>query len=130
LVVAIDIDFTTLAFARENLDRAGYTDTVLVHGRGGLGSPEHAPYDAICITAACPDVPPPLVDELAPRGRLMHPSYKARANDSPFSRRSRPASGARSSQTCCTSPWEDGTALETVRTPDPTGPPFGTSSAQ
>jgi protein-L-isoaspartate(D-aspartate) O-methyltransferase len=37
LVVAIDIDFTTLAFARENLERAGYTDIVLVHGDGGLG---------------------------------------------------------------------------------------------
>jgi hypothetical protein len=35
LVVAIDIDATTLAFARENLERAGYTDVVLVHGDGG-----------------------------------------------------------------------------------------------
>jgi protein-L-isoaspartate(D-aspartate) O-methyltransferase len=73
LVVAIDIDFTTLAFARKNLERAGYTDIVLVHGDGGLGSPEHAPYDAICITAACPDVPPPLIHQLAPRGRLIAP---------------------------------------------------------
>jgi protein-L-isoaspartate(D-aspartate) O-methyltransferase len=43
LVVAIDIDATTLAFARENLERAGYTDVVLIHGDGGLGDPEHAP---------------------------------------------------------------------------------------
>jgi protein-L-isoaspartate(D-aspartate) O-methyltransferase len=34
LVVAIDIDATTFAFARENLERAGYTDLVLVHGDG------------------------------------------------------------------------------------------------
>jgi protein-L-isoaspartate O-methyltransferase len=40
--VAIDIDATTLAFARENLERAGYTDIVLVHGDGALGYPEHA----------------------------------------------------------------------------------------
>jgi protein-L-isoaspartate(D-aspartate) O-methyltransferase len=73
LVVAIDIDATTLAFARENLERAGYTDVVLVHGDGGLGSLRHAPYDAICITAACPAVPPPLIDQLAPRGRLIVP---------------------------------------------------------
>jgi protein-L-isoaspartate(D-aspartate) O-methyltransferase len=73
LVVAIDIDATTLAFARENLERAGYTDIVLVHGDGGLGDPEHAPYDAICITAACPDVPPPLIEQLAARGRLIAP---------------------------------------------------------
>jgi protein-L-isoaspartate(D-aspartate) O-methyltransferase len=73
LVVAIDIDATTLAFARKNLERAGYTDVVLVHGDEGLGHPEHAPYDAICITAACPDVPPPLIEQLTPRGRLIAP---------------------------------------------------------
>jgi protein-L-isoaspartate(D-aspartate) O-methyltransferase len=73
LVVAIEIDATTLAFARENLDRAGYTDVVLVHGDGGLGDPEHAPYDRICVTAACPDVPPPLIDQLAAPGRLIAP---------------------------------------------------------
>jgi protein-L-isoaspartate(D-aspartate) O-methyltransferase len=73
LVVAIDIDATTLAFARKNLERAGYTDVVLVHGDGGLGYPEHAPYDAICITAACPDVPPPLIEQPAARGRLIAP---------------------------------------------------------
>jgi protein-L-isoaspartate(D-aspartate) O-methyltransferase len=72
-VVAIDIDATTLAFARENLDRAGYTDVVLVHGDGGLGDPRHAPYDRICVTAACPDMPPPLIEQLAARGRLIAP---------------------------------------------------------
>src|SRR6266511_2356644 len=73
LVVAIDIDATTLGFARENLERAGYTDVVLIHGDGGLGYPEHAPYDRICVTAACPDVPPPLIEQLALRGRLIVP---------------------------------------------------------
>jgi protein-L-isoaspartate(D-aspartate) O-methyltransferase len=73
LVVAIEIDATTFAFARENLERAGYTDIVLVHGDGGLGYPAHAPYDAICITAACPDVPPPLIEQLAAQGRLIAP---------------------------------------------------------
>jgi protein-L-isoaspartate(D-aspartate) O-methyltransferase len=53
--------------------RAGYTDIVLVHGDGGLGYPAHAPYDAICITAACPAVPPPLIEQLAARGRLIAP---------------------------------------------------------
>jgi protein-L-isoaspartate(D-aspartate) O-methyltransferase len=73
LVVAIEIDATTLAFARRNLERAGYTDVILVHGDGALGYPARAPYDAICITAACPDVPPPLIEQLAARGRLIAP---------------------------------------------------------
>jgi protein-L-isoaspartate(D-aspartate) O-methyltransferase len=73
LVVAIDIDATTLDFARESLERAGYTDVLLIHGDGGLGHPEHTPYDRICVTAACPDVPPPLIDQLAVRSRLIAP---------------------------------------------------------
>jgi protein-L-isoaspartate(D-aspartate) O-methyltransferase len=78
LVVAVDIDAATLAFARENLQRAGYGDVVLVHGDGGLGYPEHAPYDRICVTAACPDVPPPLIEQLAARGRLIAPVLDGR----------------------------------------------------
>ena len=78
LVVAVDIDAATLAFARENLQRAGYTDVVLVHGDGGLGYPEHAPYDRICVMAACPVVPPPLMQQLAARGRLIAPVLEGR----------------------------------------------------
>jgi protein-L-isoaspartate(D-aspartate) O-methyltransferase len=78
LVVAVDIDAATLAFARENLQRAGYTDVVLVHGDGGLGYAGHAPYDRICVTAACPDVPPPLMQQLAAGGRLIAPVLEGR----------------------------------------------------
>jgi protein-L-isoaspartate(D-aspartate) O-methyltransferase len=73
LVVAVEIDAATLAFARENLRRAGCQDVVLVHGDGGLGHFARAPYDRICVTAACPDVPPPLVEQLAAPGRLIAP---------------------------------------------------------
>ena len=73
MVVAVDIDMTTLAFARKNLERAGYADVILVHGDGGLGCAEHAPYDRMCVTAACPEVPPPLIEQLAARGRLIAP---------------------------------------------------------
>jgi protein-L-isoaspartate(D-aspartate) O-methyltransferase len=73
LVVAIEIDAATLAFARKNLDRASYTDIVLIHGDGGLGHAERAPYDRICVTAACPGVPSPLIEQLATPGRLIAP---------------------------------------------------------
>jgi protein-L-isoaspartate(D-aspartate) O-methyltransferase len=73
LVVAIEIDAATLAFARENLRQAGYDDVVLVHGDGRLGYSEHAPYDRICVTAACPSVPSPLIEQLATPGRLIAP---------------------------------------------------------
>ena len=73
LVVAIEIDPVTLAFARQNLERAGYRDLTLVLGDGGLGYPPLAPYDRICITAACPRIPPPLVEQLKDGGRLIAP---------------------------------------------------------
>jgi protein-L-isoaspartate(D-aspartate) O-methyltransferase len=76
LVVSIEIDPRTLAFARANLDRAGYRSVILVEGDAGLGCEAHAPYDRICITAACRTVPPPLLDELASTGRLIAPVYE------------------------------------------------------
>jgi protein-L-isoaspartate(D-aspartate) O-methyltransferase len=61
-------------FARERLEAAGYTDRVHVHvGDGTLGLEEHAPYDAIAVAAAAPDLPAPLYEQLAERGRLVLP---------------------------------------------------------
>jgi protein-L-isoaspartate(D-aspartate) O-methyltransferase len=73
LVVSIEINETTFGFARKNLDRTGYGDVVLVHGDGSLGYPEKAPYDAICVTAACPAIPQPLIEQLSAPGKLMAP---------------------------------------------------------
>lgn len=42
-------------------------------GDGGLGWPDEAPFDRILISAACPCVPPPLLEQLAPRGILVAP---------------------------------------------------------
>ncbi|HEX2310632.1 MAG TPA: hypothetical protein VHH91_07935 [Vicinamibacterales bacterium] len=78
LAVAVEIDAATLAFARENLRQAGYNDVVLLHGDGGLGYRERAPYDRICVTAACPDVPPPLIEQLTAHGRLIAPVLERR----------------------------------------------------
>lgn len=59
--------------ARERLEHLGY-DNILVHqGDGTLGWPEHAPYDAIVVTAAAPKVPKPLLEQLAIGGRLVIP---------------------------------------------------------
>jgi protein-L-isoaspartate(D-aspartate) O-methyltransferase len=73
LVVAIEIDPVTFRFARKNLRRAGYTDIVLVRGDGGLGYPPLSPYDRISVTAACPQIPPPLIEQLRLGGRLIAP---------------------------------------------------------
>lgn len=73
LVVSIEINDTTYRFARENLRRTGYDSVILLLGDGSLGHADEAPYDAICITAACPEIPNPLLDQLRAPGRLMAP---------------------------------------------------------
>ena len=73
LVVSIEINPVTYRFAKENLKRTGYDKVILILGDGSLGYPEEAPYDAICITASCPEIPPPLIEQLASPGRLMAP---------------------------------------------------------
>ncbi len=73
LVVSIELDPLTFEFARQNLEIQGYNDIVLVRGDGGLGYPEKSPYDRICITAACLEIPPPLIEQLRIGGRLIAP---------------------------------------------------------
>jgi protein-L-isoaspartate(D-aspartate) O-methyltransferase len=59
--------------ARANLTAAGLGRVTVVVGDGTLGVPEHAPYQAIVVAAAAPRIPPPLIEQLAPGGRLVHP---------------------------------------------------------
>jgi protein-L-isoaspartate(D-aspartate) O-methyltransferase len=59
--------------ARERLERLGYTNIIIHEGDGTLGWTEHAPYDAIVVTAGAPHVPQPLLEQLAPGGRLVIP---------------------------------------------------------
>lgn len=73
LVVAVEIDPLTFEFAKKNLENLGYRDVILIKGDGGLGHPELSPYDRICITAACKDVPPPLIEQLKVGGKLIAP---------------------------------------------------------
>ena len=59
--------------ARARLRRLGYRDVVVRHGDGYAGWPEEAPFDAVVVTAGADAVPPALVEQLAPRGRLAMP---------------------------------------------------------
>jgi len=59
--------------ARQRLERLGYTNIVIHEGDGTLGWSEHAPYDAIVVTAGAPKVPSCLLDQLAVGGRLVVP---------------------------------------------------------
>jgi len=55
------------------LDSQGYSNVKVLHGDGTLGWSEHAPYDVIIVTAGGPQVPKPLLAQLAIGGRLIIP---------------------------------------------------------
>ena len=59
--------------ARDLLARMGYKNVRVITGDGSRGFPESAPYDAIIVSAAAPELPRELVDQLAEGGRLIIP---------------------------------------------------------
>lgn len=59
--------------ARTRIKRLGFRNITVHLGDGTMGWNEHAPYDAIVVTAGAPDVPDPLLAQLAPGGRLVIP---------------------------------------------------------
>ncbi|THB65068.1 MAG: protein-L-isoaspartate(D-aspartate) O-methyltransferase [Desulfovibrio sp.] len=59
--------------ADARLSRLGYGNVAVSHLDGYYGLEEHAPYDGIIVTAAAGHVPPPLVEQLAPGGRMVIP---------------------------------------------------------
>jgi protein-L-isoaspartate(D-aspartate) O-methyltransferase len=59
--------------ARRILDELGYFNVVLKVGDGTVGAKEEAPFNAIIVTAGSPEIPQPLVDQLAVGGRLVVP---------------------------------------------------------
>jgi protein-L-isoaspartate(D-aspartate) O-methyltransferase len=60
--------------ARRNIMKAGYGDRVtIICADGSMGYPEKAPYDRILVTAAAPDIPNPLMEQLKPGGVMVIP---------------------------------------------------------
>jgi protein-L-isoaspartate(D-aspartate) O-methyltransferase len=59
--------------AQEPLRRLGYANVAVRTGDGYYGWPEQAPFDAILVTAASSHIPPPLIAQLKPRGKMVIP---------------------------------------------------------
>jgi protein-L-isoaspartate(D-aspartate) O-methyltransferase len=59
--------------ATDRLQSLGYLNIEFLIGNGYAGWPEHAPYDGIIVTAAASHVPPALLEQLKPGGRLVIP---------------------------------------------------------
>ncbi len=59
--------------AKKILTKLGYKNITFRLGDGSLGWPEAAPFDAIIVTAAAPEIPQPFIDQLAEGGKLVIP---------------------------------------------------------
>ena len=73
-VYTVEIVQGLAEFARKNIMNGGYGDRVtIIHADGSTGYPEKAPYDRILVTAAAPDIPKPLIEQLKPTGIMLIP---------------------------------------------------------
>jgi len=73
-VYTVEIVTELAEFARKNIEKAGYGDRItVICGDGSEGYAEKAPYDRVLVTAAAPDVPKPLIEQLKSGGVLVIP---------------------------------------------------------
>ncbi|MEM2904645.1 MAG: methyltransferase domain-containing protein [Candidatus Bathyarchaeia archaeon] len=73
-VWAVEIVPQLANLAKRNVEQLGYGERVtVIQGDGSMGLPEYAPFDRVLVTAAAPDVPEPLTEELKPGGILLIP---------------------------------------------------------
>ncbi len=72
-VISVEVIPSLASRARRALDDLGVSNVIVHLGDGTRGRPNDGPFDAIVVTAGGPEVPQPLLDQLAPGGRLVGP---------------------------------------------------------
>jgi protein-L-isoaspartate(D-aspartate) O-methyltransferase len=72
-VTSVEIHSDIATVARGNLSRQGIANVQVIVADGTRGYPRGAPFDAVLVSAANPDVPTPLIDQLREGGRLVQP---------------------------------------------------------
>ena len=72
-VYSVEIIEALATSVRERLQRLGYDNVTTKLGDGYYGWEQHAPFDSIIVTAAASHVPPPLIEQLKPGGKIVIP---------------------------------------------------------
>ena len=72
-VYSIERHSELVKFAQENLKKLDINNVHVILGDGSIGYPKESPYDRIIITAACSEIPLPLLDQLKENGLILAP---------------------------------------------------------
>jgi protein-L-isoaspartate(D-aspartate) O-methyltransferase len=72
-VYSVERHSELVKFARENLEKFRLDNAHVILGDGSLGYPKESPYDRIIITAACTEIPLPLLEQLGENGLIIAP---------------------------------------------------------
>jgi protein-L-isoaspartate(D-aspartate) O-methyltransferase len=72
-VYAVEIIPELVEWGRQNAERAGVKSAEFNQASNEFGLPEHAPYDRILVSAASDELPPELIDQLKPHGKMVIP---------------------------------------------------------
>ncbi len=72
-VYSVEFHSELVKFARENLEKFQLDNVHVILGDGSLGYPQASPYDRIIITAACTEIPLPLLEQLGENGLIIAP---------------------------------------------------------
>lgn len=72
-VITTEIIPELAIFAKNNLKKSKIGNVKVVHYDGSKGYEKEAPYDRIIVTAACPEIPKPLIDQLKENGIIVAP---------------------------------------------------------
>src|ERR1700685_1803814 len=86
-VYSVERDASLARTAHATLARLGYTNVEVIVGDGGNGFPDQAPFDAIVVSAAAPQIPPPLFEQLREGGRMIVPVGPAHAQELQLARK-------------------------------------------
>jgi protein-L-isoaspartate(D-aspartate) O-methyltransferase len=80
-VYSVERHASLARMAEATLRRLGYGNVQVLLGDGSNGLPDHAPFDAIVVSAAAPQIPPPLFEQLRDGGRMVIPVGPAQAQE-------------------------------------------------
>tara|TARA_Y100000310_G_C20447518_1_gene699135 strand:- start:197 stop:835 length:639 start_codon:yes stop_codon:yes gene_type:complete len=72
-VISTDVIPELVQISRKNIGSLGIKNVQIEEADGGHGFPEEAPFDKIIITAACPTIPQPIIDQLKEGGIVLAP---------------------------------------------------------